>query len=452
MTLASYRAELDARLAEIVAEGEVPGAAVAVLHGAETVAAAAGVRNLATGEPATVDTLWQIGSLSKIYTATLAAMFAEAGQLDLDAPVSRYLPNGRLVTADPDLAQPITPRQLLTHSSGLDGDRYFRSEGEEGAAAAFLDALQDVRGVLPPGVAYSYSNPGYGLLEAVLALISGEPFSDLLRCRLLQPLGAPSTETRLERAVAHPLALGHVRRAGQDGFSGPRWRWIDLSPGVGGVIAALPDVLKLARLHLDADDRVLGREWKRRMRTLGVSVPVLSNRSAVARGLGWAVHQWGDLTLVGHDGDTVGQQALLMVAPEHDFAVVAAGNSNRAGARLFPLVEGIIVDRLGARSAEPARGQERKIAYAGRYERLHLAWDVEDLETGGVIRADPDALFAPAYDRDPQVLRPLGGEAYAMGDGADAPRLMFMDVGATGRATHLYLNGRVHALAATKAE
>ncbi len=450
MTLASYQPALEAHLADVLASGDVPGAAVAVMHGAESIAAAAGLRNVATGEPATADTLWQIGSVSKIYTATLAAMLAAEGRLDLDAPVSRYLAGGRLATAEPDLAEGITARQLLTHTSGLDADRYFHAEGEAGAADAFLDALGDVRHVLPPGTAYSYSNPGYGLLEALISTIAGEAFGDLLHRRLLHPIEASRTEVRLDRAVAHRLALGHVKRAGEDGFRGPRWRWIDLSPGVGGVVAALPDVLKFARLHLDRDDRVLGLDWKQRMQEPGVSVPVLSRRSAVGRGLGWAVHRWGDLTLVSHDGDTVGQQALLLLAPRHDFAIAAAGASNRAGPLLFALAEAVIADRLGVRPAEPEAKPEVKIACGGRYERLHLAWEVEDIETGGIIRADPDALFAPGYDRMPQPMRPLGGQAYAVGDAADALRLLFLDVAAAGRATHLYMNGRVHPLTAPR--
>jgi CubicO group peptidase (beta-lactamase class C family) len=444
--LVSYAPSLEARLDEVLAHGDVPGAAVAVSWGDEAIQAAAGVRNIGTREPATHDTLWQVGSISKIYTATLVMMLAEAGGIDLDAPVSRQLQSGWLTTADPELASAITPRQLLTHASGLDADRYFHSEGEWEAVDRFLQALEDVAHVMEPGAGYSYSNPGFGLLETMVALTAGQAYARVLHDRLLGPIGAELTEVRLERAVSRRLALGHAKGFGGEGYWGPRWRWIDLSPGVGGVAAALTDVLKLARLHLVNKDSLLTKPTRGAMQEPTVSTPVLSRKSAVGRGLGWAVHRWGDLTLVGHDGDTIGQQALLFLAPDRDFAFVAAGNSNRTAPRLLALAEAVIGDLLEAAPRDPPITRETPIECAGRYERLHLAWEVETGAQGLAIRGCPDAVFAPGFDTSSKPLRPLGGHRHAIGDAPDALRLEFLDLERTGRATHLHLNGRAHKL------
>src|SRR5579884_1705656 len=111
---------LPGRLADLAAEHGVVGASVAVRQGHTVLRAATGVTNLRTGVEVTPDTLFQIGSISKSYTAALVMQLVDEGLVDLDAPVERYVPG--FTTARPEEAARVTPLHLLNHTSGVDGD------------------------------------------------------------------------------------------------------------------------------------------------------------------------------------------------------------------------------------------------------------------------------------------------------------------------------------------
>src|SRR5262245_40443301 len=110
-------AELSASLADALKRHRVPGAALAIFAGESLREAAAGVVNARTGVEATPDAVFEIGSITKVFTTTLALQLADEGRLELDAPLRRYLPE--LVLADPDAAAQVTIRHLLTHTSGI---------------------------------------------------------------------------------------------------------------------------------------------------------------------------------------------------------------------------------------------------------------------------------------------------------------------------------------------
>ena len=100
---------------------QVPGASLAILKNNRIVAkVAAGVVNLDTQVPTTTDSVFQIGSISKVFTATLIMQLVDEGLLDLDAPIVDYLPNFRV--ADLDISRKVSCRHFLTHTSGIDGD------------------------------------------------------------------------------------------------------------------------------------------------------------------------------------------------------------------------------------------------------------------------------------------------------------------------------------------
>src|SRR3712207_8066117 len=103
-----------------MADKKVPGAVLGVLDGDEVAVYAAGLTNKNTGIDVTPDTLFQIGSITKVWTATLVMMLVDEGVLDLDEPVVTYLPELRF--ADADVTARVTLRHLLSHSSGIGGD------------------------------------------------------------------------------------------------------------------------------------------------------------------------------------------------------------------------------------------------------------------------------------------------------------------------------------------
>ena len=146
------------RLSESIAKYDVPGASVAVLHDGEVTAFGAGVLNLDTRVEVTTDSVFQIGSVTKSYTATLVLALADAGLLELDRPVVSYVPE--LELADPDVRERLTLRHLLAHTSGIDGDHFLDLGRGEDVLARYLTTCGDLAQVLPLGAAWSYCNTG----------------------------------------------------------------------------------------------------------------------------------------------------------------------------------------------------------------------------------------------------------------------------------------------------
>ena len=144
-TAAMEERTLDEVVRDAMAEWQIPGVTVAILHDGEIETRGYGVISLETDYPTRPDTLFQVGSNSKVFTATLVKRLVEAGLLDLDAPVGRYLPD--LPLAEPSAAATITLRQLLSHTSGLEGDRFEETgEGDDalGLKRAFYFAHEAI--------------------------------------------------------------------------------------------------------------------------------------------------------------------------------------------------------------------------------------------------------------------------------------------------------------------
>src|SRR4051812_44014459 len=138
----AIRQSLQSRLDELAAERGLVGASVAVLVGDDLVAAATGVANLRTGAPVRPETIFQIGSITKTFTATLVLQLVDGGLVTLDEPVRTYLPDLRL--ADPGALDRITIRHLLSHTSGMDGDVFDDFGRGDDCLTKFVDAMADL--------------------------------------------------------------------------------------------------------------------------------------------------------------------------------------------------------------------------------------------------------------------------------------------------------------------
>jgi CubicO group peptidase (beta-lactamase class C family) len=139
---------LDEVVRDAMAEWQIPGVTVAVLHGGKVETHGYGVISLETNYPTRPDTLFQVGSNSKVFTATLVMRLVEAGLLDLDTPIGDYLPDLRL--ADPRAATTVTLRHLLSHTSGLEGDRFEDTGEGDDAVARYVGGPAIGRRIPPP--------------------------------------------------------------------------------------------------------------------------------------------------------------------------------------------------------------------------------------------------------------------------------------------------------------
>ena len=130
------------RLVERMAAHRVPGATLGIVHEGRVTVIGAGVLSKATGVEVTPESLFQIGSITKVWTATLVLQLVDEGRLDLDAPVADVLPGFRV--ADPDVTRRVTTRHLLTHTSGIDGDVFTDTGRGDDCIARYVDGLADV--------------------------------------------------------------------------------------------------------------------------------------------------------------------------------------------------------------------------------------------------------------------------------------------------------------------
>ncbi|HNM76808.1 MAG TPA: serine hydrolase domain-containing protein, partial [Tepidiformaceae bacterium] len=152
-----------------IARLQVPGAAAAVLHDGVIYAAGVGVTNVEHPLPVTPETLFQVGSTSKTFTATALMALVEAGRVDLDATVRTYLP-GFALQSEEDAAR-LTVRDLVTHHGGYVGD-YFKDTGRgDDALGTIVAKMANSPQLVPAGTTFSYSNAGFYVLGHIVATV-----------------------------------------------------------------------------------------------------------------------------------------------------------------------------------------------------------------------------------------------------------------------------------------
>jgi len=412
----SVQQDLDGALETLARTFDVPGVQAAVLTPDGITSAATGVLNLETGVEATTDSVFQIGSVTKVWTATLVMRLVDEGLLDLDAPVAQHLPDFRV--ADPDLSSSVTARHLLSHTSGIDGDLFLDTGRGDDALARYVEAMARLTRTHPLGATMSYCNSGYSLLGRLVEVLRGKTWDTVLREELFAPLGLARAGTLPEEALRHRAAIGHEK--GTDGAGQqPVKAWgIYRSTGPAGLIhATAAEVLSFAKMHLDdgvtADGiRVLSAASIAAMREPQVEIPdpfLLGTHW----GLGWILNTWAkpdgeSQPVIGHDGATLGQQYFLRLFPEAGVAVALGGNGGRPREMFEELEAGLVAGLVGAAprtrpvpTDRPLTAEELR-RRVGVYEREAARITVTEVE--GHLRASYEVLGPLSGDEPPHEL------------------------------------------------
>ncbi len=376
------------RLSALASRHGTPGAVLGILRlrpgrDDELVEVSHGVLNKGTGVDVTTDSVFQLGSISKVWTTTVALQLVAEGLLDLDAPIAAVLPE--LCLADPEAAVRITLRHLLTHTSGIDGDTFIDTGRGDDCLERLIAQLDQVAQVHPVGAAWSYCNLGFMIVGRLIEKATGTSWDEAMTRRLIGPLGLAHTVTLPEQALMFRAATGHVRPAG--GEFAPMQSWaMPRTIGPAGLIASsVGDVLSFARLHL-ADgrsgdgERILGADAAAEMRTEQVRLPE-EHTHGDSWGLGWARFGWDGRQVVGHDGNTVGQTSFLRLLPEAGVAVVLltnAGDSHDLYEDLFREVFDAVLDlHLPQPPSPPSTPVQVDVRqHLGRYERAGETFEV----------------------------------------------------------------------------
>lgn len=387
--------EMEQRLASLIETHGVPGAQLAVLDGDTLTEVAAGVLSRRTGWSATADSLFLPGSIGKLYTATLVMMLADAGRIDIDEPIRKYLPDFEV--HDESVRDSVTARHLLSHTSGFDGDHFLDTGRGDDALDKYFRACADLPQIAPPGRIWSYSNSGYSILGRLVEVVLGQTFETVLQERIFRPLGLEHTVSFAEEAIVHPTAVGHVFDPGDPGsvVVSPTWSlYRCFGPMGSAVVASAGDVLRFVRLHLDggvAPDgtRLLGSGLVGSMREQQVAL-VDDTVLGEGWGLGWLLDTWGGVAIAGHDGNSIGQNAFMRVAPRERFGFCLQTNVESA-LNLYREVAGwLFGERLGVGPRpDPELLADLTVAdpgrYTGVYEREGLRVEVTAEPSGDLV-------------------------------------------------------------------
>ncbi|SER18494.1 CubicO group peptidase, beta-lactamase class C family [Lentzea xinjiangensis] len=299
-------------LRELITKHDIPGAQVAVLADGVVEDEAAGVLSRHTGAGVTPFSAFRIGSITKVWTATLVQQLVGEGLVDLDRPVRDQLPG--FLLNDAHATASLTPRHLLAHTGGLDANHV------TGAATTeeFVAALAGADHPFPPGAVFSYSNSGFVVLGRLVEVLRGKPFHDVLRERLATPLGLRTVATGGHEANPRHTAVGHDGGVPTTRLAGSQ----ATAPSGAHLAMSARDLLEFVRPHLTDPALAALREPQ------PCSVPDFGGGIS-GWGLGWMRHPGG---AVGHTGVSRGQKAFLRVLPSAGLAVVVLTNSTAAEA------------------------------------------------------------------------------------------------------------------------
>jgi CubicO group peptidase (beta-lactamase class C family) len=376
-------AQVRERVSELLAEYSIPSTAIGVLHEGEITDFAIGVKNLTTREPATTDTIYQCGSLSKTWTAVAFMQLVDEGKVGLDEPVRTYLPGFRV--ADPEVSAKVTPRHLLYHTNGIEEDFGNPGEGED-VYERMVGNIGGAIQVQPLGYTHGYSAAlGYAILARIMEVVDGKRWGATMKARLFDPLGLRGTSSWYADVDRSRAATGHIRRTLEEGTIVSPMQGLPRGYGPGGNISSTAaEVLTMASIFLNGGvalngARILSAEAVHEMTHSRVPVPD-PYMFGPYWALGLVVCDWHGQTVYAHDGSTVGQHARLRIVPDSNLAVAMLANGGPRDSLYRQVYNEILAD-LGAVSIPdlPSPDPALKLdpsKYEGVYERAGVRFEV----------------------------------------------------------------------------
>jgi D-alanyl-D-alanine carboxypeptidase len=361
---------VDALVQQAMDQQKIPGLSLAVIqNGRVDLAKGYGLANVEHQVPATPETVYQLQSITKSFTATGIMLLVEEGKLGLDDKVSQHLPG------TPESWQAITVRHLLTHTSGI------KDFINEPTASLRLDVSEEE--VLqataprplnfPPGERYAYSNTNYHLLVMIIRRLTGKPYGDFLRERIFEPLGMKDTRVISLAEIIPHRAAGYLVERGvlRNGeFVAPSI----LGYGGGGLRSTVLDLVKWDAA-LDTE-RVLKKSSLDQMWTPAK----LNSGAATTYGLGWSVRQVRGHRCVSHTGGHVtGFATVISRFPDDRVSVIVLSNCRGAAvAKLSERIAGLYVPGLAFPEYQPIEDKEPEVAKRLREIHQGLVADKPD--------------------------------------------------------------------------
>jgi len=419
--------------ADVLAEGFVPGVSIALVDDQKTISSRGfGWANARRKTPATGQTVYRAGSISKLFTALAAAQLAEQGKLDLDGPVSQYDPNFRIVNPFAD-AVPVTLRQLMCHRSGMVRESpvggYFDASGP--TLAATVGSIVPCVLVHPPNTRTRYSNVGPSIVGHVVGQLSGVPFEAYQQAHLLRPMGMTSSGFVLSDAMRSRLAVARMDVAdGRGGFRTIEAPHFELGTlPAGNLYTTAGDLARFLSVLL-AEGASQGKAIVKPA-TLREMLTVQLSSEKAGFGLGFHVDRFRGHRSIGHTGAVYGFTSSVRFLPDVKLGVVVLSSADLALGPVRRLSETALSLLLEAKLGTPLPQEKtapmpaEPAACAGEYESEGY-WARIEAEGGSLrgsisgaairlVPTGPDEFLAhgPQLHREPVAFHREAGRVVA---------------------------------------
>jgi CubicO group peptidase (beta-lactamase class C family) len=416
--------ELERVVREELTETKTPGAAVAVISGGRVVFAKGfGAGNVETDATITPDTLFRLGSTTKMFTGAAMLALAEQGKVKLDAPVGDYARG-----LAPRLSR-LTAHQLLSNTAGVGDFAAPFVSNDDSALSTMARGWKDDVLFADAGKIYSYSSPGFWLAGYVIEEAGGKPYADVMEERLFKPLGMTRTTFRPLSAMTHPLALGHNVQDGKPFVIRPFFNNVAMWPA-GSIFSSVNDLSRFV-IALMSGGRLDGAQVlpASLFKSLSGEYVSMPGEPSVHYGYGVLNFKQRGVRLVMHGGFSRGYGSMIQMAPEHGFAVIVLANRSGETLRrttekakeMFLPLEPETAHAEEAKKPLPLTGEDLS-GFVGKYVNGPQTWEItskggrlylkaEDSEAALTKTGETRLSFGDALENDVILVRGPDGKA-----------------------------------------
>ncbi len=382
---------LDAFIRREMGDKKLPGVSVALVDGQQIIwQKGYGFSDPAAKTPITNDTVFRVGSVSKLFTDIAVMRLVEQGKLDLDAPITKYLPEFKPRNS---FNKPITLRQLMSHRAGLVREppigNYFDSN--EPSLAETIESLNQTALVYAPEKRTKYSNAGIATVGYVLEKTQKQMFADYLKSKLLEPLGMKNSNFKLTAEIEKNLTKAQMWTIFGKTFDAPVFE-LGIAPA-GSMYTTTGDLARFAGALFSADDNAPDAILKKDTLEKMWQPQYVAPGQKGGFGLGFFVSDLHGHRQVGHGGAIYGFSTQLSVLPDDKLGVVVVSTedfSNGVTTRIADLaLQAMLAERDGKPVSQPeitsAVDFDTIKKVAGRYTNGDKSFDLLDRAEGLAI-------------------------------------------------------------------
>lgn len=344
----AYRKELQPLIEDFMHRQQVPGLAIGVVQDDRLVYAQGfGVKKLTHKDDSiTPRSLFHMASITKTFVATSILQLVEAGKINLDSPVTQYLPYFRL--AD-ERYRIISVRQMVTHTSGMpdvEDYEWDKPQYDDGALERYVRSLRNQKLLFAPGVDFRYSNMAFEVLGDVIAKVSGESFEDYVQHHILMPLRMKDSTLLVNKADPKLMTWGHERDSSGHVLPSKVYPYNRMHSPSSDLLSSVQDMARWAMANMNHGQldgkRILEEQtydvmWK----------PARQLNGERAVGISWFLGKYRGQNTVWHGGGDTGYSTLLILLPQKKTALVLMSNCDWLGAARAQIANAALDVSLG---------------------------------------------------------------------------------------------------------